>query len=271
MIGLDLEWKALMVTGAPPCKTATIQLSTSDRVLVLQLSAMSGRQLPPALRALLEDAAVVKAGVGILNDGIKLRRDFGVRCNGLLDLSKLAGAVLPDGARCWSLAGLCERVLQRRMPKASSLRLSDWEATRLSPEQIEYAAIDAFVSHRVGLQLERLPWRGQPHTSPAADCIPASQAGGSTSRAGAPSAVVAGAGAAVDVETVGFRGATDAAGAVAGVAGSAVGVTSRILPWAGPRTNAHTQPRTLRDMLIHVPVDPMESRPAPPLLQEHGA
>ena len=33
---------------------------------------------------------------------------------------------------------------------------------RLSAEQLEYAAIDAYASHRVCVQLERMPWRGAP-------------------------------------------------------------------------------------------------------------
>ena len=96
-------------------------------MLVLQLSEMRG--FGGALGAARgRDAA--KLGVGISNDGL-LRRDYGVRCAGLVDLSPLAGRALADGARPWNLADLCERVLGRRLPK--ELRLSDREASRSRP------------------------------------------------------------------------------------------------------------------------------------------
>ena len=90
---------------------------------------------------LLQDRSLPKVGIGISNDGLKLRRDFGLRCDGLLDLATLAAAVLPHGSRPWSLADLSERVLQRAMPKEQRLRVSDWEG-RLDAEQLRYAALD---------------------------------------------------------------------------------------------------------------------------------
>ena len=143
------------VTNAAPRKAATVQLAAARSVLVLQLSEMRG--FPAALAALLEDATLPKLGVGISNDGLKLRRDYGVRCAGLVDLSPLAGRALADGARPWNLADLCERVLSRRLPK--ELRLSDWEASPLSPEQLAYAAADAVAAQRIYKELERR-WEG---------------------------------------------------------------------------------------------------------------
>ena len=128
-LGFDIEWQVTFVTNAAPRKAATVQLAAARSVLVLQLSEMRG--FPAALAALLEDATLPKLGVGISNDGLKLRRDYGVRCAGLVDLSPLAGRALADGARPRNLADLCERVLGRRLPK--ELRLSDWEARPLSP------------------------------------------------------------------------------------------------------------------------------------------
>ena len=150
-LGFDLEWKALMQTGAPPRPVATVQLCSRERCLVLQVSSMRG--FPRQLAALLQDTSVPKAGVGILNDGLKLRRDFGLRCDGLIDLAALAGAVLPRGNRPWSLADLCERVLRRVLPKDSRLRLSDWE-TRLDEEQLRYAALDAYCARALYIAMQ---------------------------------------------------------------------------------------------------------------------
>ena len=156
-LGFDIEWQVTFVTNAAPRKAATVQLAAARSVLVLQLSEMRG--FPAALAALLEDATLPKLGVGISNDGLKLRRDYGVRCAGLVDLSPLAGRALADGARPWNLADLCERVLGRRLPK--ELRLSDWEASPLSPEQLAYAAADAVAAQRIYKELERR-WERRP-------------------------------------------------------------------------------------------------------------
>lgn len=156
-LGFDIEWQVTFVTNAAPRKAATVQLAAARSVLVLQLSEMRG--FPAALAALLEDATLPKLGVGISNDGLKLRRDYGVRCAGLVDLSPLAGRALADGARPWNLADLCERVLGRRLPK--ELRLSDWEANPLSPEQLAYAAADAVAAQRIYKELERR-WERRP-------------------------------------------------------------------------------------------------------------
>ena len=79
--------------------------------------------------------------MGISNDALKLRRDYGLCCAGLLDLSQLAACALADGARPWCLAELCERVLRRRLRKCAELRTgSNWAAAQLTAEQLECAA-----------------------------------------------------------------------------------------------------------------------------------
>ena len=42
--------------------------------------------------------------------------------------------------------GLLERLMERRLMKVPSLRLSNWEALPLCAEQQEYAALDALAS-----------------------------------------------------------------------------------------------------------------------------
>ena len=130
-------------------KAAVLQIATAGTCYVIQLSSMP--QFPAQLQALLEDRSVVKCGNKICNDALKLRRDFGVRTAGLLDLSKLAAKAISD--RPWSLADLCEVTLRHSLPK--ELRMTDWEATRLDDQQIMYAAIDAYASRAIGVTLLR--------------------------------------------------------------------------------------------------------------------
>ena len=113
----------------------------------------------PKLRALLEDGSVLKAGVAASGDAMKLWRDYGVACGGIIDLCQLAQSRLETGSR-WSLAGLVERVMGQVLPKPPALRISAWDARVLSREQTAYAALDAFASlvlyHRIS-SLPQLP------------------------------------------------------------------------------------------------------------------
>lgn len=150
LLGLDIEWKVTYESGVTSRPTATLQLSTAHTAYVFQLSGMRGR-FPTSLAALLQDEGILKTGLNIGNDALKLRRDFGIRTAGLVDLGKLAGQCLSHGNRAWNLADLVAETTGRRLPK--ELRMSDWEATRLSPEQLTYAARDAYASWLVCTRL----------------------------------------------------------------------------------------------------------------------
>ena len=80
-----------------------------------------------------------------------------MRCAALLDLAALAAKALPNEERGWSLAELTSRLLNRQLDKRDTLRCSDWEAAVLSPEQVEYAALDAWASFAVYQKLSATP------------------------------------------------------------------------------------------------------------------
>ena len=165
LLGLDIEWKVTYASGATCRPTATLQLSTGFSAYVFHLSAMRG--FPPSLAALLLDPSILKVGCCVGNDALKLRRDFGVRTHGLLELRKLAGLALPYADRPWSLTDLVARTVGMRLPKQE--RMSDWEAARLSAEQLTYAARDAYASRLVCVALLRRlqPTSHRPPTLPS--------------------------------------------------------------------------------------------------------
>ena len=51
--------------------------------------------------------AVLKAGVGIRGDALKLGRDYGIQVEGLVCLADAAHLRLPGLPQRWSLAGTC--------------------------------------------------------------------------------------------------------------------------------------------------------------------
>ena len=59
--------------------------------------------------------------------------------------------VLPGRRRrgMWSLADLCDEVLQLELRKPSSLRTGSWEKRPLSVDQLLYAAADAYAGLRL--------------------------------------------------------------------------------------------------------------------------
>ena len=78
-LGFDLEWRPNFIKGQLENPVALVQLSNEDTILLIQISAMQGTlrnfaqhfclnaipEFPSKLRDLLENPAIVKAGVGI--------------------------------------------------------------------------------------------------------------------------------------------------------------------------------------------------------------
>ena len=52
----------------------------------------------------------------------------------------------------YGLKTLCASILQREMSKEIHVRCSDWEVETLAPEQVQYAAADAYASREIFLK-----------------------------------------------------------------------------------------------------------------------
>jgi ribonuclease D len=117
-------------------------------VYLFQLSRL---EVFPALAELLASPSVVKAGVGIANDMLQLKKVFPLTVENTLDLGVVARrrGLGQSGVR--NLAGM---LLGFRIPKGN--RTSNWAAPRLSPAQITYAATDAWACRELYLRFESL-------------------------------------------------------------------------------------------------------------------
>ena len=140
VMGLDIEWRPARV--GLQSHTSLLQLSAGDDVLLVQLLKFS--RIPRSLTRLLEDGRVAKAGVGVDEDVRKLCQDWGVQVQGAVDLSAWRQEAQP-GTRYLSLQKLVAAVLGADMCKDMRVTLSDWAAHTLTPKQIAYAALDAWV------------------------------------------------------------------------------------------------------------------------------
>ncbi|KAJ9479856.1 3'-5' exonuclease domain-containing protein [Pseudozyma hubeiensis] len=148
-MGLDLEWNFSRLGG--PHRTALLQICSPSMILIIHLSAMSHR-IPPLLSAILHDPTIIKTGVAIKNDALKLQRDYGIDTRNVVELSNFVKLAQPQR---WaginhliSLRDLTRIYLGRKLRK-DSVRTSDWERYPLDAEQIEYAASDTFASLEV--------------------------------------------------------------------------------------------------------------------------
>ncbi|EKM74532.1 hypothetical protein AGABI1DRAFT_95562 [Agaricus bisporus var. burnettii JB137-S8] len=156
-VGFDLEWNVeLSPQGFVRCagKTAVIQIAYKSRIYILQVSNMIAQgKLPQQLEIFLSHPRVRK--VGRLVDGDLQRLQDTLRPSqpfvGGVNLAKLAKErhLIKNISKC-SLSDLSALVLQKRLTKNTPQRTSQaWENRTLTPEQLDYAAQDAYAALRV--------------------------------------------------------------------------------------------------------------------------
>ncbi|XP_067847345.1 exonuclease 3'-5' domain-containing protein 2 isoform X2 [Heptranchias perlo] len=154
LIGIDCEW--ISVRGKPNPVSLLQVASYSGLCLLVRLPQMTrdGLMLPKTLLDLLENDSVLKVGVGALEDGFKLFRDYRVTVRGCLDVRYLVMRQRKNILTCpLGLKSLAQDILNFTLDKSFHLRCSNWEAEELTDEQVTYAAQDAQVSVALFFQL----------------------------------------------------------------------------------------------------------------------
>ncbi|KAL7511937.1 hypothetical protein ACHAXN_010041 [Cyclotella atomus] len=173
VLGFDVEtiakppWRP--ERASLPDGPATIQLSTPDSCLIVQLATIgdgSAKNAPSVIRDVVNNPNIIKVGVGIDDDALDLYRwskevvneSDGVQNGQLLwemtsrfDL----GCILPNynvGRRI-GLREIAKTVLGVEIKKSKKLQMSNWGTKHLTDEQISYAARDAWVSAAVVAKL----------------------------------------------------------------------------------------------------------------------
>lgn len=145
VLGFDTETRPAFRKGEsyPP---ALAQLAGEHSVWIFPLLRLD---CSFTLKEILEGNNV-KAGVGIAEDLRQLKKVFAFEAQAVVDVGALARGrgIGQTGLR--NLAGL---VLGVRIPKGR--RTSNWAAPRLTPQQIAYAAMDAWAARALYLALSR--------------------------------------------------------------------------------------------------------------------
>ncbi len=148
LLGFDTETRPAFRKGQK-FMPSLLQLATSEAVLLFQVQACG---LVPPLLEILTDAAIIKAGVAPSFDLHSLQELAPFSPAGFVDLSTMARqrAIKNHGLR-----GLAALVCGVRISK--SARTSNWANPQLSPQQIQYAATDAWISREIYLALQVRP------------------------------------------------------------------------------------------------------------------
>jgi len=147
VLGFDTETRPAFKKGQTYLPSL-LQLAGSKAIYLFQLSNVS---LPQPLRDILSNPRIIKTGVALKDDIIKLQEIAGFKPSGFADLSDMA---VQAGIKNHGLRGLAAVLLGFRISKQA--RVSNWSVKALSQAQITYAATDAWVSRKLFFCLKEL-------------------------------------------------------------------------------------------------------------------
>ncbi|KAK5173703.1 uncharacterized protein LTR77_002384 [Saxophila tyrrhenica] len=165
VLGFDLEWEM----NAWPFRASTkdcislIQISSEHRIGLFQLALFKGETaeelLPPTLRTILESKSIAKTGVNVAGDAKRLEQCLKVRIGGYFELSHLYKVVKFSenqprmvNRTLKNLAAQVQEILLLPLYKGQ-VRTSAW-SRKLKPDQLEYAASDAYAGFQLYQALE---------------------------------------------------------------------------------------------------------------------
>ena len=145
ILGFDTEARPSFKKGRVS-PTALIQLAGQHLVVLVRISLLP---FDETLAELLAAPDIVKAGVAIREDMRSLRKIHDFIPAGLADLADMAKS---QGIQAQGLRTLAAALMGGRISKAA--QCSNWEKKTLTPQQIRYAATDAWIGRELYLLLK---------------------------------------------------------------------------------------------------------------------
>jgi len=147
VVGFDTETRPAFRPGEsyPP---SLVQFATASAVYLLQVQQ---EDLLGVMAEVLSSEKIVKVGVSVTDDIRNLKKLFEFDERSVVDLGKVAKrhGLKQTGVR--NLAGI---FLGARIPKGA--KTTNWAVRRLTPQQIAYAATDAWVCRELYLRFKEL-------------------------------------------------------------------------------------------------------------------
>jgi len=159
IVGFDTESKPTFVTGDVSEGPHVVQFALHDKAYLFQLHRADGL---PFLIELLQSEQLIKVGFDLKSDSRYIYAKLGVHLGGVVDLNtvfSMDGYHKHMGAR--AAVGL---VFKQRFAKSRHVTTSNWSQHQLTPQQMLYAANDAYAALKVlealNLRREDLPIMG---------------------------------------------------------------------------------------------------------------
>ncbi|KAL6615739.1 hypothetical protein ACP70R_038009 [Stipagrostis hirtigluma subsp. patula] len=154
IVGIDTKRHFFFQPGSRQAhrRTAVLQLCVGRRCLIFHI--VNADYVPDALRRFLASPDVCFCGLGVDDDAKLLSEDRGLKVANAVELATLAAETLsrPE-LRGAGFKTLAREVMGVCIYKPKRVRMSDWDERPLSWEQVQYACIDAYVFHEVGILL----------------------------------------------------------------------------------------------------------------------
>ncbi|MCG6873640.1 MAG: 3'-5' exonuclease domain-containing protein 2 [Betaproteobacteria bacterium] len=143
-VGFDTESKPVFAKGEVSDGPHVVQFSTLERAYIFQLHRPECHE---AVGALLASIAVVKVGFGLRSDQDQLPRKLGVHPRAVLDLNAVFRR---HGYRkAIGVKAAVAVVFKQKFQKSRRMTTSNWARRELMPNQLIYAANDAYAAVKV--------------------------------------------------------------------------------------------------------------------------
>jgi ribonuclease D len=144
VVGFDTETRPAFRAGEVHLPSLA-QVATARAVYLFPLR---HRQLAAAVAQMLEAPQVTKAGVALRDDLAALRKIIQFSEKSVVDVGAIAKR---QGAKQTGVRNLAAMYLGFRIPKGA--KTTNWARSRLTPQQVTYAATDAWVCRELYLKL----------------------------------------------------------------------------------------------------------------------
>ena len=147
VVGFDTETRPAFSRGESYLPSL-VQFATASAVYLLQVQE---QDFFGSMRKIFSSEKVIKVGVSVADDLLNLKKSFEFDERSVVDLGKIAErhGLKQTGVR--NLAGI---FLGTRIPKGT--KTTNWAARRLTPQQIAYAATDAWICRELFLKFKEL-------------------------------------------------------------------------------------------------------------------
>mmetsp|Transcript_55461 Transcript_55461/g.154573 ORF Transcript_55461/g.154573 Transcript_55461/m.154573 type:complete len:305 (+) Transcript_55461:153-1067(+) len=153
LVAFDAEWAPDWHRGSDnPVSVLQLAFPCSGRVYVLQLGHL-GNRLPQAVQMMLVNPGVMKVGFAVgCGDAAKLKKSgIALTRGSVIDMQSWSASALrlETAPQTLSLKRAADNLLGFKLQKDKRCTCSDWSSDKLTPEQIHYAALDAWVALRL--------------------------------------------------------------------------------------------------------------------------